>query len=453
MATFIYKDGDSKQDVTITIDNVKRIDEDSPWIGMDFSVETPDFTYSKSISIDDFELEDLSKTFERFINGEIKDYYIWNHIEDDIEILFLPKEDQVTIKVSFVSFCVYSNGFFLDLYSSEEYMRFHAFIKEAVKDIGSRETADAIPSRPCLVGNIVGEHIKGDTGETVNGTKHFSAGTKVYLARQQWGDGYENAVVIGKHRGSFRYSEIIMDTKFITNYRYKRVYDPTVIKMMNESKYIWWNDDDEKWIISLAKAMNESDSASPDTSMECEQIVDSNKSEEYSPYLDTEYYVVWVKYDDIETFSDYCYVDLSHSIVTGEKVMVERNNRFVPATVTDAKWARRRELDYPPEKMSREISRINEEKTNGIKTRKTERTPDIDQDEKNEKPLVFDIEQYRVYWGILPASFRPDLKKDIIVGRDALCVSKDCPKEIKKQLIEQFPEYIERQNKILAAPY
>ena len=57
MVTFIYKDGDSKQNIIITIDNVKRIDENSPWIGMDFSIETPDFAYHKPISIDDDELE------------------------------------------------------------------------------------------------------------------------------------------------------------------------------------------------------------------------------------------------------------------------------------------------------------------------------------------------------------------------------------------------------------
>lgn len=378
MATFIYKDGDIKQDVTITIDNVKRMDEDSPWIGMDFSIETPEFTYNKSISIDDDELKDLLETFELFINDEIKDYYTWNHIENGIEIQFLPQEDQVTIKFSFVSFSTHFSGFFLDLFGRDEYMKFYAFIKEVLKVIDSREATDAVPSRPCLVGNIIGEHIKGDTGETVSGTKRFSAGTKVYLARQQWGDGYENVVVIGKHRGSFRYSEIIMDTKFITNYRFKRVYDPTILKMMNESKYFWWNDGDEEWIISLAKAMNEDDSASPDTSIERERTIDSNKPEEYSPYLDMEYYVVWVKYDDIETFSEYCYIDESHSIMAGEKVMVERNNRIVPATVTDVRWATRRDLDYPPEKMSREISRINEEKTKGTRAHEIEHTPDID---------------------------------------------------------------------------
>ena len=360
MATFIYKDGGSKQDITITIDNVKRIDENSPWIGMDFSVETPDFTYHKSISIDDDELEDLLETFEQFIDGEIKDYQNWDHIEGDIEILFLPQEGQVTVKVSFVSFNTHFSGFFLDLYGRDEYMRFYAFIKEVLKGTKSSEAMDAIPSRPCLVGNIIGEHVKSDTGETVNGTKHFSAGTKVYLARQQWGDGYENVVVIGKHRGSFRYSEIIMNTKFITNYRFKRVYDPTILKMMNESKYFWWRDEDEEWIVSLAKAMNDETSEVSNKKTDRDNVVDSNEAAEYSPYLDQQYYVVWVKYDDIETFSEYCYIDMSHSIKSGDKVMVERNNRIVPATVIDARWAKRRELDYPPEKMSREIDLVND---------------------------------------------------------------------------------------------
>ena len=138
MATFIYKDGDSKQDVTTTIDNVKRIDESSPWIGMDFSIEAPDFVYHKPISIDDDELKDLLETFERFINGEIKDYYNWSHIEGDIEILFLPKEDQVTLKISFVSFNTHFSGFFLDLFGKGEYLRFYTFIKETLKRFKSK---------------------------------------------------------------------------------------------------------------------------------------------------------------------------------------------------------------------------------------------------------------------------------------------------------------------------
>ena len=135
MARFIYKDGDTKQDIIITIDNVKRIDENSPWIGMDFSIETPEFAYNKSISIDDDELKDLLETFELFINDEIKDYHNWDHIEDDIEILFLPQEDQVTLKISFGSFNTHFSGFFLDLFEKGEYLRFYTFIKETLEEV------------------------------------------------------------------------------------------------------------------------------------------------------------------------------------------------------------------------------------------------------------------------------------------------------------------------------
>ena len=135
MATFIYKDGDTKQDIIITMDNVKRIDENSPWIGMDFSIETPDFAYHKPISIDDDELEDLLETFEQFINGEITDYQNWSHIEGNIEILFLPQEDQATLKISFGSFNTHFSGFFLDLFGKGEYLRFYTFIKETLEEV------------------------------------------------------------------------------------------------------------------------------------------------------------------------------------------------------------------------------------------------------------------------------------------------------------------------------
>ena len=61
-----------------------------------------------------------------------------------------------------------------------------------------------------LVGNIVEEHEFGEDHEIKKGTKHFSGGTKVYIAPVQWGDGYERIIVIGKKRGSRNYAEVIM---------------------------------------------------------------------------------------------------------------------------------------------------------------------------------------------------------------------------------------------------
>jgi hypothetical protein len=54
----------------------------------------------------------------------------------------------------------------------------------------------------CLVGNIIEERFDQVLDKIVKGTKHFSAGTKVYCYPPVWGDGYENIKVIGRHRKS-----------------------------------------------------------------------------------------------------------------------------------------------------------------------------------------------------------------------------------------------------------
>ncbi len=43
--------------------------------------------------------------------------------------------------------------------------------------------------RWCLVGNIAGAHEFGEEHEIRYGTKHFSAGTKVYAYPEFWGNG------------------------------------------------------------------------------------------------------------------------------------------------------------------------------------------------------------------------------------------------------------------------
>ena len=56
---------------------------------------------------------------------------------------------------------------------------------------------EVVPRRKYCSGREYGEN-----HEVKLGTKHFSPGTKVYCAPGHWGDGGENIVVIGKHRGS-----------------------------------------------------------------------------------------------------------------------------------------------------------------------------------------------------------------------------------------------------------
>lgn len=107
----------------------------------------------------------------------------------------------------------------------------------------------------CLVGNIVQEHAYGEKREIKYGTKHFSRGTKVYLAPVQWGDGYEYIVVIGLPRYGNKYIEVIMRSAYIENYRMKKVYKPAVLKRICSSPYYWWGDteNDRKEIIQYLK--------------------------------------------------------------------------------------------------------------------------------------------------------------------------------------------------------
>ncbi len=110
----------------------------------------------------------------------------------------------------------------------------------------------------CLVGNIVESHEYGEEHEIKSGTKHFSRGTKVYLAPGQWGDGYENIVVIGLPRQGSKYIEVITHSKYVENYRMQKVYKPSILKRMCSSEYRWWDDSENcrKEIIEYLETRN-----------------------------------------------------------------------------------------------------------------------------------------------------------------------------------------------------
>ena len=97
------------------------------------------------------------------------------------------------------------------------------------------------PWRWCLVGNIVESHEYGEDHEIKIGTKQFSPGAKLF----QWGDGYENVVVIGKPRHIRELIEIVMRRKYITNFRLQKVFQPAVLERMENSKHLWWGQTDK----------------------------------------------------------------------------------------------------------------------------------------------------------------------------------------------------------------
>ena len=119
------------------------------------------------------------------------------------------------------------------------------------------------PSAWCLVGNIVEEHPFGEAKDILHGSKQFTPGTKVYCLPAQWGDGYENAVVVAIARGPRRLITVVMPTALITNWRAKAVYQPAVLERLRRG-FDWFN---RQWqsqaeVESLAAHLRERD-ASP----------------------------------------------------------------------------------------------------------------------------------------------------------------------------------------------
>lgn len=88
-----------------------------------------------------------------------------------------------------------------------------------------------------IVGNIATTREYGENKEIRQGTKHFSPGTKVYCLPLEGfgGMGWEDIVVMGKPRRQFRLIKVVIQRKWIINFRLKKVWDKRVIKAMNIS--------------------------------------------------------------------------------------------------------------------------------------------------------------------------------------------------------------------------
>ena len=99
----------------------------------------------------------------------------------------------------------------------------------------------------CLVGNIIETHEFGESKDILTGTKHFRPGAKVYMAPANWGDGYENIIVIGCPRHSKHFIEVITRSAYIENYRIQKVYKSFLLKMMEKSEFLWWDESEDSY--------------------------------------------------------------------------------------------------------------------------------------------------------------------------------------------------------------
>jgi hypothetical protein len=120
----------------------------------------------------------------------------------------------------------------------------------------------------CLVANVRKFNRKGEGGqEIIQGTRHFSGGTKVYCFPALWGDGYEQIRVIGKHRGSPKLVVMILHWRYLTNWRAKLIYEPRVLALLQIGDRPAWSryghDNPRELVEQYAAAMRERESYLP----------------------------------------------------------------------------------------------------------------------------------------------------------------------------------------------
>jgi len=102
------------------------------------------------------------------------------------------------------------------------------------KQLRETDTATMVGPVWCPVANMVRERPYGPGGrETRRGSKHFAPGAKLYCFPALWGDGYEQIQVIGRHRATHRYVKMIVNEKWLTNWRAQLAYSPHVIRELS----------------------------------------------------------------------------------------------------------------------------------------------------------------------------------------------------------------------------
>jgi len=88
----------------------------------------------------------------------------------------------------------------------------------------------------CVAANVAEETASGQGGLEVRaGVRHFAAGAKVWVLPPQWGDGGDQVIVAGYHRGTHGrrgLARMVMPRRHLTGFRVQGVYSPAVIRAL-----------------------------------------------------------------------------------------------------------------------------------------------------------------------------------------------------------------------------
>lgn len=87
----------------------------------------------------------------------------------------------------------------------------------------------------CLVANVAQETARGEGGLDIRrGTKHFSAGTLLWIPPVRWDPGHGRWYAVGRHRGNARrYVTMVVRAVDLENFRVKGVYSEGLVRGLN----------------------------------------------------------------------------------------------------------------------------------------------------------------------------------------------------------------------------
>ncbi len=106
----------------------------------------------------------------------------------------------------------------------------------AAADDGLVDDGQGQPGGFCVVANIAEETAWGEGGlELRRGASHFAAGARVWVLPPQWGDGGEQLIVAGHHRGTRGrrgLARMVISRRHLVSFRVQGIYSPAVMRAL-----------------------------------------------------------------------------------------------------------------------------------------------------------------------------------------------------------------------------
>ena len=97
------------------------------------------------------------------------------------------------------------------------------------------DNGQAHPAAFCIAANVRDETAHGHGGTELRpGTEHFPGGAKVWVLPPQWGDGGDQVIAIGHHRGTRGrgLARIVISRRHLTRFRVQGVYSPALLRAL-----------------------------------------------------------------------------------------------------------------------------------------------------------------------------------------------------------------------------